>query len=181
MNKAAEIVENTPGSWMPMQFDNPANPDVHARTTAREIIEDFPDGLDLMIAGVGTGGHISGAGRILKEKYPGIRIFAVEPEASPVLSGGTPGPHPIQGIGAGFVPKNYDPGIADRIIRINANDAMAMARSAAVHEGLLVGISTGASLYAVKSIMSELPVITRILAFAYDTGERYLSIPDLWG
>ncbi len=181
MNKAAEIVENTPGSWMPMQFDNPANPDVHARTTAREIIEDFPDGLDLMIAGVGTGGHISGAGRILKEKYPGIRIFAVEPEASPVLSGGTPGPHPIQGIGAGFVPKNYDPGIADRIIRINANDAMAMARSAAVHEGLLVGISTGASLYAVKSIISELPVITRILAFAYDTGERYLSIPDLWG
>jgi len=178
LDKATEIVKNTQGSWMPAQFDNPANPEVHARTTAREIVEDFPDGLDYLIAGVGTGGHINGAGRVLRERYHEIKIIAVEPSASPVLSGGDPGPHPIQGIGAGFVPKNYNPEIPDRIIKIDGSDAMAMARSAALLEGLLVGVSTGASLQAVKVMLKDVPAKSRILAFAYDTGERYLSVPD---
>jgi cysteine synthase A len=180
MNKAAEIVEKTPGSWMPMQFDNPANPDIHAKTTAKEIVGDFPEGLDILIAGVGTGGHISGVGRILKKKYPAIRIFAVEPKASAVLSGGNPGPHPIQGIGAGFIPKNYDHDIPERIITVDGGDAMAMARSAATKEGLLAGISTGASLHAVTMIIKEIPAKNRILSFVYDSGERYLSVTDLY-
>jgi cysteine synthase A len=178
--RAEEILSSTTGAWMPMQFDNPSNPAVHSRTTAMEIVADFPDGLDYLVAGVGTGGHLSGVGRILKEKYAGIKIIAVEPEASPVLSGGVPGPHPIQGIGAGFIPKNFSPGIADRIIQIDSKDALAMARSAALQEGVLAGISTGAVLHAITMIISEVPGKCRILAFAYDTGERYLSLPDLW-
>jgi cysteine synthase A len=180
ISRAEEILSSTTGAWMPMQFENPSNPDIHSRETALEIIADFPEGLDYLFAGVGTGGHITGVGRIFKERYPGIKIIAVEPSASPVLSGGAPGPHPIQGIGAGFVPKNFNPEIADRIIKIDGGDALAMARSAALHEGILAGISTGASLHAISLIINEVPHNSRILAFAYDTGERYLSLPDLW-
>lgn len=179
--RALEIAEVTPGSWTPMQFDNPSNPAIHSKTTAEEIIKDFPDGLDYFITGVGTGGHISGIGKVLKTKLPGIKIYAVEPEASPVLSGGKPGPHPIQGIGAGFIPKNFIAGIADRIITVNAKDAFEMARSVALREGLLAGISTGASLAAISLLVNEIPEGSRILTIAYDTGERYLSLTDLWG
>ncbi len=179
IEKAAELTGTTPGAWMPMQFENPANPLIHEKTTAREILADFPDGIDYLITGVGTGGHISGVGKVLKENYPGIKIFAVEPEDSPVLSGGSPGPHPIQGIGAGFIPATYS-GIADRVIRVSGKDAFFMARTAARTEGLLVGISTGASLAAIKSLEKELPKRSRIITFAYDTGERYLSVDDLW-
>jgi len=180
VKKAVEITESTPGSWMPMQFENKANPDIHAQTTALEIIADFPEGLDYFVAGVGTGGHISGVGRVIKERYPGVKIIAVEPLASPVLSGGDPGPHPIQGIGAGFIPKNFNRIIADRIVKIDGRDALAMTRSAALLEGMLVGISTGAVLHAITMILRDIPEKIRILAFAYDTGERYLSLPDLW-
>jgi cysteine synthase A len=180
LKKAAEIADETPGSWMPMQFENPSNPSVHSRTTAMEIIADFPEGLDYFVAGVGTGGHLTGVGRILKERYPGIKVIAVEPSASSVLSGGEPGPHPIQGIGAGFVPKNYSPEVTDHIIKIDGNDAMTMARSAALQEGLLAGLSTGAILHAIKLIIKEIQPDCRILAFVYDTGERYLSMPGLW-
>ncbi|MCU0472778.1 MAG: cysteine synthase A [Bacteroidales bacterium] len=180
VKKAAEIADKTPGSWIPMQFENPSNPAVHSRTTALEIIADFPEGLDYFVAGVGTGGHLTGVGRILKERYPEIKIIAVEPSASPVLSGGDPGPHPIQGIGAGFVPRNYYPGIADRIISVNGSSAFEMVRSVSLIEGLLAGISTGASLAAIFSLQNEIPGGSRILLIAYDTGERYLSIPDLW-
>jgi cysteine synthase A len=178
--KAVEIAESTPGSWIPMQFDNPVNPEIHSKTTALEIISDFPEGLDFLIAGVGTGGHLSGVGKVLKGKFPGIKVFAVEPSASPVLGGGNPGPHPIQGIGAGFIPRNYYPGIADRIVSVKGSDAFKMVRSVALSEGLLVGISTGASLAAIFGLQNELPRGGRILLIAYDTGERYLSIPDLW-
>jgi len=180
IEKAAEIVKRTPGSWMPMQFDNPANRAAHENTTAREIVEDFPDGFDIVIAGVGTGGHISGVGSILKKIFPLIRIIAVEPEASAVISGKTPGPHPIQGIGAGFIPVNYKSGIADKVFPVDGADAISMVRLAAAKEGLLAGISTGASLFAARSIISEEKEGIRILLFAYDTGERYLSIDDLW-
>lgn len=178
--KAAEISEETAGAWMPMQFENPSNPGIHSETTALEIISDFPEGLDYFIAGVGSGGHLSGVGKVLKEKFPGIKICAVEPSASPVLSGGNSGPHPIQGIGAGFIPKNYNSAIVDRVIRIDGNDAMEMVRQAALSEGLLTGISTGASLQAINLIKDEVPLKSKILIFAYDTGERYLSIQDLW-
>lgn len=178
--RAVEIAKETSGSWIPMQFDNPSNPAIHSKTTAEEIIKDFPEGLDYFITGVGTGGHISGIGKVLKSKLPGIKIYAVEPEASPVLSGGKPGPHPIQGIGAGFIPKNFIAGIADRIITVNAKDAFEMTRSVALHEGLLAGISTGASLAAISLLVKEMPGNSRILTIAYDTGERYLSLPDLW-
>ena len=178
--RAVDIAKETFGSWIPMQFDNPSNPAIHSKTTAEEIIKDFPEGLDYFITGVGTGGHISGIGKVLKSKLPGIKIYAVEPEASPVLSGGKPGPHPIQGIGAGFIPKNFIAGIADRIITVNAKDAFEMTRSVALHEGLLVGISTGASLAAISLLVKEMPGNSRILTIAYDTGERYLSLPDLW-
>lgn len=180
IKKATEIVEGTKGSWMPKQFENPANPEIHSRRTAFEIIADFPDGIDYLVAGVGTGGHISGVGRILKEKFSAIRIIAVEPSASPVLSGGDPGPHPIQGIGAGFIPKNYFPDVVDSIIKIDGRDAFAMVRSAALREGLLVGISTGALFHAITLIINEIPPESKILTFVYDTGERYLSVPDLW-
>ena len=180
VKKAAEIADETPGSWIPMQFENPSNPAVHSRTTALEIIADFPEGFDYLVAGVGTGGHLTGVGRILKERYQGIKIIAVEPSASPVLSGGVPGPHPIQGIGAGFVPKNFSSEIPDRIIRIEGRDSLDMVRLAAAKEGLLVGVSTGAILHAITILLQEAPPDCRIMAFVYDTGERYLSLPGLW-
>ncbi len=178
VEKASEIVSQTPGAWMPQQFENPANVDVHVRTTAQEIIADFPEGLDYLITGVGTGGHITGVAKVLKEKWPNLQVFAVEPTQSPVLSGGQPGPHPIQGIGAGFVPAIMDTRLLDGVIQVDAEDAREMARRAAREEGLLVGISSGATLAAIASKLKEAPAGSRILGFNYDTGERYLSVPD---
>jgi cysteine synthase A len=178
--KARELVESTPGSWMPMQFENPANPRIHAETTAREIISDFPEGIDYLITGVGTGGHITGVGRVLKKQFPHIKVFAVEPADSPVLNGGAPGPHPIQGIGAGFIPGTYSPVVADRIITIKGVEAFKMVRSTVQKEGFLVGISTGASLAAIRNLEMEIPSGSRILTFAYDGGERYMSVEGLW-
>ncbi|MFZ4286209.1 cysteine synthase A [Variovorax sp. HJSM1_2] len=174
--RAEELVKNTPGAWMPQQFENPANIDVHVRTTAQEIIADFPDGLDALITGVGTGGHITGCARVLKERFPKLKVFAVEPVASPVISGGAPAPHPIQGIGAGFIPKNLDTALLDGVIQVDAEPAREMARRAAREEGLLVGISSGATLAAIAQKLPELGAGARVLGFNYDTGERYLSI-----
>jgi cysteine synthase A len=174
--RAQEIVATTPGAWMPQQFDNPANIAVHERTTAQEILADFPAGLDALITGVGTGGHITGCARVLKAVWPRLRVYAVEPAASPVLSGGKPAPHPIQGIGAGFVPANLDTTQLDGVITVEAEPAREMARRAAREEGLLVGISSGATLAAIAQKLPELPAGSRVLGFNYDTGERYLSI-----
>jgi cysteine synthase A len=174
--KAGEIVAATPGAWMPQQFDNPANIDVHVRTTAEEIAKDFPEGLDALITGVGTGGHITGCAMVLKKKWPQLKVFAVEPTASPVISGGKPGPHPIQGIGAGFIPNNLKTELLDGVIQVEAEDAREMARRCAREEGLLVGISSGATLAAISQKLKELPAGARVLGFNYDTGERYLSI-----
>jgi len=174
--RAEELVAQTPGAWMPQQFENPSNIDVHVRTTAQEILNDFPEGLDVLITGVGTGGHITGCARVLKAKWPQLKVFAVEPSASPVISGGAPSPHPIQGIGAGFVPKNLDTGLLDGVIQVDAEPARDMARRAAREEGLLVGISSGATLAAIGQKLPELPAGSRVLGFNYDTGERYLSI-----
>ena len=174
--RAQELVASTPGSWMPQQFDNPANIDIHARTTAREILADFPDGLDALITGVGTGGHITGCARVLKAAWPGLKVFAVEPTASPVISGGQPAPHPIQGIGAGFIPKNLDTSALDGVIQVDAEPAREMARRSASEEGILVGISSGATLAAIAQKLPELPAGSRVLGFNYDTGERYLSV-----
>ncbi|WP_284619150.1 cysteine synthase A [Aquabacterium humicola] len=174
--RAQEIVEATPGAWMPQQFDNPANIDVHVRTTAAEIAADFPDGLDVLITGVGTGGHITGCAQVLKAKWPQLQVFAVEPAASPVISGGQPAPHPIQGIGAGFVPKNLHTALLDGVITVEAEAAREMARRCAREEGLLVGISSGATLAAIAQKLPALPAGSRVLGFNYDTGERYLSI-----
>jgi len=176
IERAQELAAQTPGAWVPQQFDNPANIAVHTRTTAQEIMNDFPDGLDAFITGVGTGGHLTGVGRVLKEHFPSIQIFAVEPTASPVISGGAPAPHPIQGIGAGFVPKNLDTNVLDGIIAIDAEPAREYARRAAREEGLLVGISSGATMAAIAQKLPELPASARVLGFAYDTGERYLSV-----
>ncbi|WP_157265880.1 cysteine synthase A [Azohydromonas aeria] len=174
--RAQELVATTPGSWMPQQFDNPANVEVHARTTAQEILADFPEGLDVLITGVGTGGHISGCAQVLKEKWPNLKVFAVEPAASPVISGGQPSPHPIQGIGAGFVPNNLKTGLLDGVIQVDAEAAREMARRCAREEGILVGISSGATLTAIAQKLPDLPAGSRVLGFNYDTGERYLSI-----
>jgi cysteine synthase A len=174
--KAQELIATTPGSWMPQQFDNPANIEVHVRTTAREILADFPDGLDALITGVGTGGHITGCARVLKPAWPGLKVFAVEPTQSPVISGGAPSPHPIQGIGAGFIPKNLDTALLDGVITVEAEAAREMARRAAREEGVLVGISSGATLAAIAQKLPSLPAGSRVLGFNYDTGERYLSI-----
>ncbi|KQP14108.1 cysteine synthase A [Pseudorhodoferax sp. Leaf267] len=174
--RAQEIVAATPGAWMPQQFENPANVDVHVRTTAEEILADFPDGLDVLITGVGTGGHLSGCARVLKAKWPQLKVFAVEPVASPVISGGQPSPHPIQGIGAGFIPKNLDTGLLDGVIQVDAEPAREMARRCAREEGILVGISSGATLAAIAQKLPELPAGAKVLGFNYDTGERYLSI-----
>jgi cysteine synthase A len=174
--KASEIVAATPGAWMPQQFENPANVEVHERTTAREILADFPDGLEALITGVGTGGHITGCARVLKKQWPKLQVFAVEPTASAVISGGTHSPHPIQGIGAGFIPKVLEVPLLDGTIQVDAEAAKEMARRCAREEGILVGISSGATLAAIAQKLPQLPKGARVLGFNYDTGERYLSV-----
>ncbi|MDH0850727.1 MULTISPECIES: cysteine synthase A [Delftia] len=174
--RAQELASQTPGAWIPQQFENPANIDVHVRTTAQEILADFPEGLDVLITGVGTGGHLTGVARVLKAQFPQLKVFAVEPAASPVISGGQPSPHPIQGIGAGFVPKNLDTSLLDGVIQVEAEPAREYARRAAREEGILVGISSGATLAAIAQKLPELPAGAKVLGFNYDTGERYLSV-----
>ena len=174
--RANELVAETPGAWMPQQFDNPANIDIHVRTTAEEIAADFPSGVDALITGVGTGGHITGCAKVLKARWPKLKVFAVEPTLSPVISGGKPGPHPIQGIGAGFIPKNLHVDLLDGVIQVDPDAAKEMARRAAREEGLLVGISSGATLAAIAQKLPELAAGATVLGFNYDTGERYLSI-----
>lgn len=180
IEKAKELVTGTPDSWMPMQFDNPANTNIHKETTAQEIINDFPDGLDYLIAGVGTGGHITGCAEVLKKKFPKLKVYAVEPELSPVLSGGSPAPHPLQGIGAGFIPSILNTNILDGIIKVTKDEAFTFTKRAAKEEGLFVGISSGASLAAVNKKLKDFPKGSKILTFCYDTGERYLSIEGLF-
>jgi cysteine synthase A len=177
--KAFEIAEGKPNYWVPQQFENPANPSVHERTTAQEILKSFPEGLDYFVTGVGTGGHISGISKVLKEHFPNLKTIAVEPELSPVLSGGKPGPHPLQGIGAGFVPANYNAELIDEVILISKDEAFEYARSLAKEEGILGGISTGASLAAVAKVLKKDPK-ARILTVNYDTGERYWSVEGLY-
>ena len=174
--RAEEIVASTPGAWMPQQFNNPANVAVHVQTTAEEIAADFPEGLDAIITGVGTGGHITGLARVLKARWPQLKVYAVEPAASPVISGGIPSPHPIQGIGAGFIPNNLDVSVLDGVIQVEAEPAREMARRCAREEGMLVGISSGATLAAIAQKLPELPANAVVLGFNYDTGERYLSV-----
>jgi cysteine synthase len=176
--RAEELVAITPNSWMPQQFENAANIDVHVQTTALEIIADFPNGIDYLITGVGTGGHLTGVAQVLKPKFPHLKVFAVEPAASPVISGGAPSPHPIQGIGAGFIPKNLHMALLDGVIQVDGNDAKEMARRSATEEGLLVGISSGATLQAIKQKLPEIAKGAVVLGFNYDTGERYFSTPD---
>ncbi|MEW6575630.1 MAG: cysteine synthase A [Pseudomonadota bacterium] len=179
IERAIELVESTPGAWMPQQFENPANVDVHVRTTGPEILADFKDNpIDVLITGVGTGGHITGCAKVLKEAWPNLKVYAVEPTLSPVISGGQPGPHPIQGIGAGFIPANLHTQLIDGVIQVDPEDAKEMARRAAREEGMLVGISSGATLAAISQKLKELPAGSRVLGFNYDTGERYLSVPD---
>lgn len=179
IERATEIVETTPGAWMPSQFDNGANPAVHSRTTAQEILKDFADApVDVMITGVGTGGHLTGCAEELKKHWSGFKAYAVEPAASPVINGGEPGPHPIQGIGAGFIPDNLHTNAIDGAIKVEADDAKEMGRRAAREEGMLIGISSGATLAAIAKKLPELDAGTRVLGFNYDTGERYLSVPD---
>lgn len=178
--KATELVASTPNAWMPSQFDNPANIDIHQRTTAREILADFPEGLDYLITGVGTGGHITGVAEVLKPAMPKLKVFAVEPAASPVISGGAPGPHPIQGIGAGFVPVNLHTAILDGVIQVTKDEAYAWAQRAAKEEGIFIGVSSGASLAAVSKKLAEIPAGSTVLTFCYDTGERYLSVEGLF-
>ena len=179
IERAQELVEQTPGAWMPSQFDNAANPAVHARTTAQEILAAFADSpIDAMITGVGTGGHLTGCAEELKKHWPAMKAYGVEPALSPVINGGQPGPHPIQGIGAGFIPGNLHTSAIDGAITVDAEDAKEMARRAAREEGMLVGISSGATLAAIARKLPELPAGARVLGFNYDTGERYLSVPD---
>jgi len=174
--RAEELAAQTPGAWIPQQFENPANIEVHTRTTAQEIIADFPDGVDVLITGVGTGGHLTGTAKVLKAKWPNLKVYAVEPTASPVISGGSPAPHPIQGIGAGFIPKNLDTSLLDGVIQVEADAAREMGRRSAAEEGLLVGISSGATLAAIAQKLPETPAGATVLGFNYDTGERYLSV-----
>ena len=177
--RATELVEQTPGAWLPQQFENPANIAIHVRETAREILPDFIDTpIDALITGVGTGGHITGCAEVLKAEWPNLKVFAVEPTLSPVISGGQPGPHAIQGIGAGFIPANLHTQLLDGVIQVDPADAKEMARRAAREEGMLVGISSGATLAAILQKLSDLPDDARVLGFNYDTGERYLSVPD---
>ena len=178
--KAREIVASTPNAWLPMQFDNPANLEVHKKTTAEELARDHPDGLDYIFAGVGTGGHATAVGEVLRPRWPNLQVFAVEPELSPVLSGGAPGPHPIQGIGAGFVPGNFHPDAVNGVVQVAAPDAFSFAQRAAREEGILIGVSSGAVLAAVAKKLPDIKDGAKILAFTYDTGERYLSVPGLF-
>ena len=174
--RAEELAAQTPGAWIPQQFENPANIDVHVRTTAQEILADFPEGLDVIITGVGTGGHLTGVAQVLKAKWPKLQVFAVEPTASPVISGGAPSPHPIQGIGAGFIPKNLHTDLLDGVIQVDAEVAREFGRRSAKEEGLLVGISSGATLAAISQKLADIPNGAKVLGFNYDTGERYLSV-----
>ena len=179
IERARELVETTDGAWMPQQFDNPANIEVHARTTAREILADFADSpVDVVITGVGTGGHLTACAEVLKKHWAGLKAYAVEPTLSPVISGGQPSPHPLQGIGAGFIPSNLHTQAIDGAIQVDPGEAKEMARRCAREEGLLVGLSSGATLQAIKQKLAELPAGSRVLGFNYDTGERYLSVPD---
>jgi cysteine synthase A len=179
IERALELVSQTPGSWMPQQFENPANIDVHVRTTSQEILADFAETpIDALITGVGTGGHITGCAEVLKKAWPNLKVFAVEPTLSPVISGGQPGPHAIQGIGAGFIPANLHTALLDGVIQVDPEVAKETARRAAREEGMLVGISSGATLAAIAQKLPELPAGSRVLGFSYDTGERYLSVPD---
>jgi len=180
IEKAKELAAGTPNSWIPQQFDNPANIKAHVQKTAVEILSDFPNGIDYLITGVGTGGHITGVGRVLKAKFPNTKIFAVEPTLSPVISGGQPGPHPLQGIGAGFIPGNLDTSVLDGVIQITKEEAFEYANRAAKEEALFGGISSGATLAAIAKKLPEIPAGKTILGFNYDTGERYLSIEGLF-
>ena len=180
IEKATELASTTPHAWMPQQFDNPANTEIHRTATALEILEDFPDGLDYYITGVGTGGHITGVAEILKQHFPALQVFAVEPELSPVLSGGAPGPHPLQGIGAGFAPSILNKEILNGVIQVSKEEAFTYTQRLAKEEGILAGISTGASLAAVAKKLAEIPAGARVLTFNYDTGERYLSVDGLF-
>ncbi len=180
IERAAELVSQTPNAQSPSQFKNPANVEVHQKTTAQEILADFPNGLDQIITGVGTGGHISGVASVIKAKFPNVKVIAVEPELSPVLSGGSPSPHPLQGIGAGFIPENYHGNLIDEVIQVSKEEAFEFTRNIAKQEGILVGISTGASLAAVAKKIASLPDNAVVVTFNYDTGERYLSIEGLF-
>ena len=178
--KATEIVAATPNAWMPQQFDNPANIDIHVKTTAEEIVKDFPEGIDFLITGVGTGGHITGVAEVLKKYFPAIKVFAVEPELSPVISGGSPAPHPLQGIGAGFIPVNLHKEILDGVIQVGKEESYEYAKRAASEEGIFQGISSGATMAALAKKLPEIPAGSTVLLFNYDTGERYLSIEGLF-
>lgn len=178
--KAMEMASEIENSWVPQQFENPANPEIHVKTTAQEILNDFPDGIDYLITGVGTGGHITGVTEILKQKFPNMKSFAVEPTDSPVISGGAPGPHPLQGIGAGFVPKVLNTEILDGTVQVEKTEAFTFTKRLAAEEGILAGISTGASLAAVNKKLAEIPEGSTILTFNYDTGERYWSVEGLF-
>ncbi|MGE5419072.1 MAG: cysteine synthase A [Chloroflexota bacterium] len=180
IQRARDLLNEIPGSWMPMQFDNPSNTEVHRNTTASEILRDFPEGLDYIIAGVGTGGHITACGEILKKQFPGLRIYAVEPVLSPVISGGAPGPHPLQGLGAGFIPSILRKDLIDSVITVNKEESYEFAIKAAKEEGMFVGISTGAVLAAVNQKQSEFKPGSKVLTFNYDTGERYLTVEGLF-
>lgn len=180
IERANQLHSEISDSWIPMQFDNPANAEIHRNTTAQEILEDFPDGLDYLITGVGTGGHITGCAEVLKMKFPNLIVFAVEPELSPVLSGGAPGPHPLQGIGAGFIPSVLNTKVLDGVIKISKEEAFDFTKRAAKEEGLFIGISSGASLAAVNKKLTDVPKGSKILTFCYDTGERYLSVDGLF-
>jgi cysteine synthase A len=182
VTRAEELVKSTPGAWMPQQFDNPANVTAHRERTAKEVLEDFPQGFDYLITGVGTGGHISGVGDVLKQHFPKLRVLAVEPAASPVIAGGQPGPHPLQGLGANFVPTNLHRAVLDGLVPVQNDEAFDFARRAAKEEGLFVGISTGAALAGVAKTIREKELArgSRILTFNYDTGERYLSVDNLF-
>ena len=178
--KANELAAEIKDAWIPMQFDNPANISAHENHTAAEIVADFPEGIDYLITGVGTGGHITGVAKVLKKHFPNIKVFAVEPQASPVISGGAPGPHPIQGIGAGFIPKNLNVELLDGVIQVDKSEAFDFTRKAALQEGLFVGISSGASLAAIAKKLPEIPIGSTVLTFVYDSGEKYLSIEGLF-
>ncbi|MFO7658108.1 MAG: cysteine synthase A [Bacteroidales bacterium] len=180
IERAIQLAKDYPGAWIPSQFDNKANVEIHKKTTAGEIINDFPDGFDYLITGVGTGGHITGVTEVLKKKFPKLKAFAVEPDLSPVISGGQPGPHPIQGIGAGFIPANLHTSLLDGTIQVSKDEAFEYARKAAKEEGLFGGISSGATLAAIAKKIKELPRGSKILGFNYDSGERYLSIEGLY-
>lgn len=180
IEKANELAQSTPNAWIPQQFDNQANVEVHKRTTAQEIINDFPQGIDYLITGVGTGGHITGVTEVLKEKFPNLKVYAVEPELSPVLSGGTPGPHPLQGLGAGFVPSILNTKIVDGIVQVAKEESFAYAQKLAKQEGIFAGISTGAALAAIAKKLGDIPKGATVLTFNYDTGERYLSVDGLY-